>query len=45
MKKLLLLLSFYSLCMSAFSQGTDASIELLVTDPTKAPVQGATVAL
>lgn len=45
MKKLLLLLSFYSLLISAFAQGTDASIELLVTDPSKAQVQGATVSL
>ncbi|MGI8580780.1 MAG: TonB-dependent receptor [Chitinophagaceae bacterium] len=46
MKKLLLLfICLYNLCTTGYSQGTDASIEVSVTDPSKIPVQGASVSL
>ncbi len=46
MKKLFLwVICLFSFLSTVFSQGTDASIEVSVTDPSKAPVQGATVSL
>ncbi len=44
-KKLLLIFSMLTIASRLFAQGTDASIEVAVTDPTKLPVQGATISL